>query len=266
MDLHNIYSLIVERFAEEQHNFFKRAYLRRETRLLRHVERQAASEVDLLFAVSHAEVQAYRSLGAKAVELVPNGVDCSLFDALPAGRAEAPPNLLFLGTMSWGPNAHAASFLAREVLPRVRETVPEAKLWIVGRNPPADVAALDGHGGVVVTGGVPDVVPYFRDARFLVVPLESGGGTRLKILEAFAAGLPVVSTPVGVEGIDAVPGVHLSVVDRTDFATTMVRLMKDPADAHAQARAARHFVQDRYDWAGIGVTAVNALHQHLQSV
>src|SRR4051812_41704682 len=112
--------------------------------------------------------------------------------------------------MSWGPNGNAASFLIREVLPRVRQVRPDARLLIVGRNPPADVAAYHERAGVVVTGGVPDVVPYFRDARCLVVPLESGGGTRLKILEAFAAGLPVVSTPVGVEGIDAQNGVHLS--------------------------------------------------------
>src|SRR5215212_6557050 len=101
MDLHNVYSLIVDRFAAEQRNILKRTYLRRETKLLQKVERRAAADVDLLFAVSEAEVRDYQSLGARSVELVPNGVDCSLFENLPCGRADASPNLLFLGTMSW---------------------------------------------------------------------------------------------------------------------------------------------------------------------
>lgn len=263
MDLHNVYSMIARRFADEQRNPLKRAYLRRESALLQDVERRAAREVDLLFAVSAAEAQAYRAFGARSVGLVPNGVDCSRYEALPCGRATAGPNLLFLGTMSWGPNANAASFLIREVLPHVRRTHPDARLWVVGHSPPPEVAAFHDRDGVVVTGSVPDVVPYFRDARCMVVPLESGGGTRLKILEAFAAGLPVVSTPVGVEGIDAQDGVHLSVVDRADFATTILRLFADPGVADAHAREARRLVRSRYDWAGIGATAVDYIKTHL---
>src|SRR5439155_18512255 len=130
-------------------------------------------------------------LGAKSAVLVPNGVDCSAFASLPLERSGGPV-LLYVGAMSWRPNAQAAIFLAKEVLPVVRRTIAEARLRIVGRDPPAELLALRGLPGVEVTGGVPDVVPYFAEAQMLAVPLESGGGTRLKILEAFAAGLPVV--------------------------------------------------------------------------
>jgi polysaccharide biosynthesis protein PslH len=264
MDLHNVYSLVVGRLAQEQRNPLKRAYLCRESTLLRNVERRAAKENDLLFTVSAVEARHYQSLGARAVALVPNGVDCPAFETLPCGRVTTPPNLLFIGTMSWGPNANAALFLIRDVLPRIRQACPNVRLWIVGRDPPSDVHAHHEREGVVVTGGVPDVLQYFRDARCLLVPLESGGGTRLKILEAFAAGLPVVSTEVGVEGIDAENGRHLSIVDREEFASTIIRLLGESDRTAAQARAARQLVRDRYDWTNIGQNAVNSIRTHLR--
>src|SRR6185295_13963861 len=141
-----------------------------------------------LMTVSDEECRHFADLGAGSVHLVPNGVDCAQYARLATGRHGASPLVLYIGTMSWAPNASAARYLATDVLPAVRARIPGARLRIVGKNPPADLQRLDGVDGVEVTGGVPDVQPHLEAAALLAVPLETGGGTRLKILEAFAAG------------------------------------------------------------------------------
>jgi glycosyltransferase involved in cell wall biosynthesis len=219
------------------------------------MERRAACDCTALFAVSRQEADHFRSLGAKAVHVAPNGVDCASLADLPTGRMTHPPVILFLGTMSWGPNASAARFLAIDVMLRLRQRFPSARLLVVGRGPPAHLLALSGVNGVEVTGGVPDVKPYLREANVMAVPLDAGGGTRLKILEAFAAGLPVISTAVGAEGIDATPGQHLIVAERAGFADAVADLLATPEQATQMATAARELAREVYDWGRIGGSA-----------
>ena len=218
IDLHNVYSTLVQRVATEQKNAWRRWYFRRESKLLAQMERRTAHLADHLFTVSEDECLYFEELGAHAVKVVPNGVDCEAFQDLPTGRGTSPPLMLYLGNMSWGPNIGAAVFLAREVLPCLRGRFPEARLRIVGRSPSPETRALADIPGVEVIGDVADIKPHLDQAKVLAVPLDSGGGTRLKILEAFAAGLPVVSTPIGCEGLGVRHGEHLIVVDRNDFA------------------------------------------------
>lgn len=258
IDLHNVYSLLVRRTAEEQTNPLKRTFLRAEARKLDAIERRAARECRAVCAVSDAEAGHFRGLGASAVHTVPNGVDCAAFADLPAGR-DGPPVVMFLGTMSWGPNAAAARFLAREALPALRARVPDAVLAIVGRDPPADLLALNGTPGIEVTGGVPDVKPYLLRASALAVPLDAGGGTRLKILEAFAAGLPVVSTAVGAEGIAAESGTHFALAERPTFAEATADLLANRAAAARMAGHARELAREVYDWSRIGRKAVEVV-------
>ncbi len=123
---------------------------------------------------------------------------------------------------------------------------------MVGRDPPADLLALNGTPGIEVTGGVPDVKPYLLRASLLAVPLDAGGGTRLKILEAFAAGLPVVSTAVGAEGIDAQPGTHFALAERPAFADATAALLADRAEGVRMAERARELAHAAYDWRRIG--------------
>jgi polysaccharide biosynthesis protein PslH len=258
IDLHNVYSLLARRTADEQTNPLKRAFLRGEGNKLDRIERRAARECQVVNAVSDAEAAHFRELGASVVHTVPNGVDCAAFADLPVGR-DGPPVVMFLGTMSWGPNAAAARFLAREVLPALRARVPDAALAIVGRDPPADLLALNGTPGIDVTGGVPDVKPYLLRASVLAVPLDAGGGTRLKILEAFAAGLPVVSTAVGAEGIAAQPGTHFTLAERPAFADATLALLADRGGASRMAEHARELARDVYDWSRIGRKAVEVV-------
>lgn len=257
LDLHNVYSLIAERLAQEQSGL-RRAYLRREARLLKRAERSAAAGVDVLFAVSRQEVAYYETLGGPNVHLVPNGVDCAAYASLPDGRVRG-DLIVYVGSMSWPPNEEAALFLATTVLPQVRRQRPNARLRIVGKSPGAELRALDGRDGIEVTGEVPDVIPHLEEAALLAVALESGGGTRLKILEALAAGLPVVSTPVGAEGLDLEAGVHLVIEERARFADAITGVLTDRATGTRIARSGRALVRRVYDWSAIGASAADAL-------
>ena len=190
---------------------------------------------------------------------MPNGVDCAHYAGIPLGRRSGDPLILYVGAMSWAPNASAAVFLAREALPRIQSTCPNVRLRIVGRQPPRAVAELARLPAVEVTGAVPDVRPHLRAAHVLAVPLETGGGSRLKILEAFAAGLPVVSTAVGCEGLEALDARHLVIAERRDFAEAISWLLQNPAAAESLAREARNLAMARYDWQAIGTAACAVL-------
>jgi glycosyltransferase involved in cell wall biosynthesis len=254
-DMHNVYSLLASRAARSQRHWVTRRYVNREARLLAGVEARAASTADLVTTVSDAEQRYFQGLTERPVGVVPNGVDVARYATGAIAPRPDPPVVLYLGAMSWQPNVDAARFLVTEMLPVLRRRVPDVRIQIVGRDPSEEVRALAGTPGVEVTGAVPDVVPYLAAARVLAVPLEAGGGTRLKILEAFAAGLPVVSTPVGCEGIDVDPETHLVVASRADFGGATADLLLAPARAEAMAGRARAFVAGRYDWDVIGEAA-----------
>lgn len=259
IDLHNIYSLILDRMAGECGNPVKRMVLRGEAKRLAAMERRAMA-CDAVIAVSDSEAAHFRKLGGRIVIVAPNGVDCGAFQELPTGRMNAKPAILFLGTMNWGPNVSAAIALASEIFPKVRTAMPEAELWLVGKDPCETVKALSGN-GVTVSGSVPSILPYLKEAAVMAVPLDAGGGTRLKILEAFAAGLPVISTAVGAEGIDATPGEHFILAERDGMAAAILRLLCDPSDGVSLAENARSLASGTYDWQRIGAVCVETVQR-----
>ena len=259
LDLHNVYSRLAARAATDRAGLLRRPFLASQARLLARQEQLAAKRAHTIMAVSDDDARYFAGFGGARVVMVPNGVDCSAFasglDARPW-----PPSLLYVGALDWPPNASAARVLATEILPLVRQRVPAAHVTIVGKNPTPEVLALartQPH--VEVAANVRDVVPYFRGAHLLAVPLESGGGTRLKILEAFATGLPVVSTPVGCEGIDGVHGQHLLVAERAQFADAIVQALLDPAAAQERAVRAQELARQQYDWSAVGRRAIEAV-------
>lgn len=264
VDFHNLYGRLAQRVATERAGVAGR-YLAREARLLSRMEARAARDARAVMAVSAEEADEFTRLGAARVTLVPNGVDCAAYAYLPVGRTPDPPVLIYIGALSWVPNAVASEYLARTVLPEVRREHPGAVLKLVGRDPGPTVCALAEMPGVEVHGNVPDVGVYLTQASVLAVALDSGGGTRLKILEAFAAGLPVVSTPVGCEGIDAVHGEHLWVAGYDAFAEGVMAALADPAGATARAARARELVMRRYDWSTLGDRACDAIAQAVRA-
>jgi len=167
--------------------------------------------------------------------------------------------MLFIGNMGYQPNADAAVYFCHEALPLIRRGVGDAKLWIVGITPGESVRRLDGN-GVFVTGGVPDVVPYYERSRVCVVPLRAGSGTRLKILEAMALGRPVVSTSIGCEGLDVTNGEHILIADDAkQFSDHVVKLLNDRALRSRIVTKAREFVVATYDWDVIAENLVSEL-------
>lgn len=210
------------------------------------------------WAVSERDRHAIAELAPDLpVDVVPNGVDAARLGAID-GEPE-PGRLLFTGTLDYPPNADALRWLCAEILPRVRARRPDARLTVVGRNPPAEIVALAPE--VEVAGWVPDVAPHLRAAAVVVAPLRFGGGTKLKVLEALAAARPLVATPIAAEGIDVADGEHLLVRESADaFAAAVVELLDDRDRARALAQAGRRAVAERYDWG----TLADAMHASLR--
>jgi polysaccharide biosynthesis protein PslH len=181
------------------------------------------------------------------VQIVPNGVDTEAF-AFDA-RARPPARLVFGGNLGYFPNADAAEWLARDILPRVRAARPDAELRLVGARPAAAVRALGARPGVAVVGAVPAMAPELAAATVAVVPLRAGSGLQNKVLEAMAVGTPVVATRLAAAGLVVAPGEHLLVADdAAGLAAGVLALLGDPARARAMAHAARALVLARYRW------------------
>jgi glycosyltransferase involved in cell wall biosynthesis len=155
--------------------------------------------------------------------------------------------------MSYHPNIEAVLSFAARIWPAIHERHPDWHLSLVGANPPPEVRDLSRIRGVEVTGTVPDVRPYYHDALAAIVPLRSGGGTRLKILEAMAAGVPVLSTALGAEGLDVEPGRDYLLVEQDpEWLPALEALAADPARRQQIRQTALDRVRGRYDWDVIG--------------
>ncbi len=181
------------------------------------------------------------------VLVVPNGVDCAAVRPSWSERRGS-PIVLFSGDLGFEPNIDAARYLAVQVFPAVRRHRPDVQLRLVGRNPDARVCELAGE-RVTVIGDVPDMVPHLHAATVYVAPHFTGAGTRTKLLEAMAAGLPIVTTTVGLEGIEAVPGRDVIVADDASAIIAAVRrLLDNSSERRRLGMAARRLVEARYDW------------------
>lgn len=219
-------------------------------RTLRH-EIGAVEEADCVVTMSENDRQALgRYVDPTAISVVPNGVSCTEFPF--STDDEDPATILFVGFFRHEPNVEAVLHFAREILPRVRTRIPDARFRIVGAYPPAVVRRLaDADAGIEVTGLVPEVAPEYRRATVFVAPILRGSGTRLKILEAMASGCAVVSTTVGAEGIEAGDAEIVLADEAGAFATAIGDLITDSQRRARQARAARAFVEANYDWPAI---------------
>ncbi|HET6818035.1 MAG TPA: glycosyltransferase family 4 protein [Mycobacteriales bacterium] len=244
-ELHNVASGSAADSARLAAGRRQRWVREREAAAARRLEAWIVRSYDAVVSVSPADAAL---LPGDSV-VIPNGVDVP---ATTAGLPEA-PRLLFSGTLGYGPNVDGLLWFAREVWPLVRQRVPEARWDIAGRAPTPAVSALGELPGVAVHPDVPDMAPYVAAARVAVVPLRFGTGTRLKVLEAWAAGRPVVGTSIGLMGLDYEPGVHALVADDAGgLADATVTALGDGTTAGHLADAGRALVLDKYDWSQIG--------------
>ncbi len=219
-------------------------------------------EASVLISEAEARLLAARVPGLR-VSVVSNGVDLDYFRpaTYTGGTADdIRPRAVFVGMMDYFPNCDAASYFAREVLPRVRATVPDFEFDIVGRNPTPAVRALAGRPGVTVTGGVPDVRPHLARASLAIAPFRIARGIQNKVLEAMASGLPVVGTSLAFQGIPAgeSDGVRIA-DDPAELARLVAEVSRDRSLQAERGAAARAYVERNHRWEDAGTALEGVL-------
>ena len=254
MMAHDIQSLIWERHYRAERNWGKRRYIKRQWRRYCRYERRVFSTAACTITVSDQDAErAAADFGAQRTSVVENGVDVAHYqqtDLASRGSPRRLEDILFLGNLEWRPNLDAVRLLLDEVFPRVIAKVPAARLIIVGRRPPRWLVRRCCRArNVELHPDVADVRPLLRQCGMMAVPLRFASGSRLKILEALATGMPVVSTGVGAEGLRLRPGEHFARADTIEeMAEVVVALIRDPGPANAMARAGQQVVEQHYDW------------------
>jgi sugar transferase (PEP-CTERM/EpsH1 system associated) len=229
---------------------------------LRRYEAKVCRTADRVLAVSEADAAALRTLvPGLEVAVIPNGIDAMTYQPVPTDQVDdGLHHLVFTGTMDFRPNVDAVLWFTRHVLPRLQLEDVDIHFDVVGQRPHARLKHLGAENGVTLTGWVEDVRPFIARADVYVAPLRIGGGTRLKLLEAMAMGKAVVATRLGAEGYPVTDGRELLLADTpTDFATAVMRLLRDPALVNELGHNARAFVERQYDWRTI-VPQVEAVY------
>ena len=246
---HNIEAVIWERLAAGRADWIGRWYFGLQARRMRRWEKRLSERFDGVITVSPEDSEvARRDYGlANVAGDVPAGVDACYFKPAKSGDGRT---VGFLGSMDWMPNIEGVRWFVEHVFGDPAIRAAGARLLVIGRRPPRSIlelAELDPR--IEVSGTVDDVRPWLERCDLLVVPLLSGGGTRIKIMEALAAGIPVVSTTVGAEGLGLVDGEHLVIADSAaDFVRAVGSLLGDPARRDRLSRVGRELVVREYGW------------------
>jgi len=247
LNCHNVEHLILQRYSQVEKNLFKKSYAAIEAYLMRDAENRSCRRAALAMVCSSVDSETLHQLYAKVpIFVVPNAVDTDSY--FPSEGDNSQAMILFQGGMDWFPNRDAVEFFARSILPLVRAEVPKLRFVVAGRNPPVHfVETLSNQYGIEFTGTVPDMRPYLSAATMVVVPLRFGSGTRIKILEACAAGKAIVSTSVGAEGLDLKDGEQIVLADDpAEFTRSVISLLRDRSRRDAMGKSARTVVVERY--------------------
>ncbi len=253
LDEHNAVWQVMERLYKGTRNPVARRILQRESRIIRRIEGEACRRADVVLAVSEHDREALREVAEEKtpIEIVPITVDAERLEPLWTARKPQPNCLFTIGTMFWLPNSEGVLWWLRNGYGHLRKLCPDVTYDIVGARPPRELqnaAAELTDAGVHVHGYVADVKEFWTSATVLAVPLLSGGGVRVKILEAMAIGVPIVSTTVGCEGLDVRNGEHLLIADTPqEFADACARVLQDTQLAQQLAHNAHQLILERYD-------------------
>ncbi|MFT5193858.1 MAG: glycosyltransferase involved in cell wall biosynthesis [Candidatus Promineifilaceae bacterium] len=253
-DNHNAETALQERIYETDIQHFKKLpkalYSRIQVAKLRRFEQWACQEADIVTAVSLRDAEildALRQPEQSKVAAVPNCIDLSNYQVAD-GHGEKLFDLVFTGKMDYRPNVDAMLWFTTEIWPLIRQERPKTKLAIVGKNPAPAILELDQVKGITVTGAVAEIAPWLNCSRVMIMPLRMGSGTRLKLIEALAAGLPVVSTSNGAEGYPLEEGKELLLSNSpADFAKQTLKLLDSPELQQRLGANGRRFAED-YDW------------------
>jgi polysaccharide biosynthesis protein PslH len=254
-DAHNAVWTITDRMKQNA-AFYLKLPLALETRRIKQYEGMIVNDFDATLAVTEPDrvalldaMQVHCPEREVLIPVIPIAVDTHQIK--PVSRDENSLNILTMGTLYYPPNADGIRWFIQHVFPLVRQKIPGVQLTIVGKNPPRDFLNLAAakETGITTTGFVPELDPYFARSAITVVPVRAGGGMRVRILEAFARAAPVVTTTVGLEGIDARPGVDVMIADTPEeFAASVVRLLRENDLQQRLSRNGRRLVEEKYDW------------------
>jgi glycosyltransferase involved in cell wall biosynthesis len=252
LDTHNVEYDNFRRMWETTRAPVRKAHYLLEFLKMRRDELRLCRQQDAVLATSERDAELFgKDVPNVPRFVIPNGVDTAYFTPSPDNTPE-PASLVFTGMMAYVPNYDGIGWFLDDIFPLILQQVPQAKLYVVGKSPPASILARASE-NVIVTGTVPDVRPYVHRASVYVVPLRMGGGTRLKIVEALSMKKPMVSTRIGSEGIDLQDDVHGLLADEpAAFASAVVRLLGDAALRARLADAGHTLAKQRYDWSVIG--------------
>ncbi len=256
------YSLFLERRLSQQGRALAWLSLRAQLAVARRYERQMFNGYRAVVVLSEADEQALHTLAPRLpIHVIPNGVDTDYFT--PGGREPDQPVLLFVGNYAYAPNVDAAQQLAQQIFPVVKRQAPQARLLLVGSNPPPSVLSL-ADSAVEVAGHVPDVRPYLERALIVVSPLRFGAGIKNKVLEAMAMQKPIVATPLSFDGIARLDGEQHALLGTTtdELASAVLRLIGDPTLRRRMGLANRRLIESRYTWACVA-DQYEALYRHV---
>ena len=248
LDQHNAVFMAIRRMAHGESNIVKRALVQGESTKLESFERQTCQQFDDVVWVSEDDRRALAngSNGGSRNRVIPIATDPRERRVLRGGRRF---RVTFLGGMHWPPNAEGIRWFGESIWPQIAAADPSAVLTVIGKGAPKELEQLEPADRVDVTGYVDDVEPYLEETAAFVVPLLSGAGMRVKILDAWCGGLPIVSTTVGAEGIEASDGEDILIADApAAFAEAVVRVLQDSRLAERIGEAGRATVERSYDW------------------
>jgi len=261
LDEHNAIHRLVSQLAENEPHPLRRAITAREARAFVRYEAAMCQAYDAVLTVTREDrerllalyPQDRRAALADRFAVIPICVDPErVSPVVHRPRTDGAPVIVHLGTMFWPPNVAGVLWFAREVLPLIHQRLPQARFVVIGKTPPPEVQALAADPRIEVTGYVADPTPYLAQADVFVVPLLTGEGMRVKILDGWLWGLPVVSTPIGAEGIEIQPGTSILIAAEAGaFAEATCRLLTDRALNQQFRSAARSWVESRYAWQSV---------------
>ena len=245
---HNVETMIWRRHAEHARDPLRRRYFQNQAARMFEWERRACQAAAHVIAVSPQDAALLRDMFGVEASYVPTGVDVEYFRR--PEMVDPKVDIVFVGSMDWMPNIDGANYFAREVLPLIWQKMPNCTFAIVGRSPTANIRAMaEREVRIQVTGTVRDIRPWLWGSRVSIVPLRIGGGTRLKIYEAMAAGTPVISTRVGAEGLDVSHPSNIRLADTpSELANQCIELLENSGEQDQMAREALHLVTTRFSW------------------
>jgi len=250
LDEHNIETTLLERVYRNMRFRPEKVVAWLEWQKMQHYEPRVCQESDHVIVTTEIDARVLRQwrVPAESVQVIPIGVDTHYFQPI-TNTSESCRNLTIMGTLGWPPNAEGTLWFYNHVFPSVRRAVPEAHLNIIGDRAPSRVVALAQDPDVSLLGHVDDVRSHMAETAALLVPLLTGSGMRVKILDGLAMGVPIVSTPVGHEGIAVVDGEHLLSARRPEnFAHATISLLQRPELRQRLASRGRDLVVQRYSW------------------